>query len=224
MSGRPPDEGMWDGVLDHVKKALEDSEIRDATLRGALLEGVEDALGNLGDIRWVFGGIRPEDRTTGQPATATGPEIELVMGGRQEDSPSPAGEKPDLRVAEPESQDSQASDIAEEADSASPAVEDQGMRTNVRVLPLQGFGRSLRGLTAEGAVQVEPGTLQTLYRGNVERSYRVTCRTGALRVVLDGMPMDTVAAGQSVDVDGTLVQVSGAEEEQASEGGYARIP
>ena len=72
-----------------------------------------------------------------------------------------------------------------------------------------------------GALVLEAGTWQTVYRGNSAQTYRVACVTGALDLALDGELVERITPGQSVDVEGTLVRVHSAD--AAATGTYRRV-
>ena len=71
-----------------------------------------------------------------------------------------------------------------------------------------------------GALVLDAGTWQTVYRGTSAQTYRVACVTGALDLALDGELVERITPGQSVDVEGTLVRVHSAD---AATGTYLRV-
>ena len=75
-------------------------------------------------------------------------------------------------------------------------------------------------LDTAGRIAVEADALQTLHRSAAARPYRLHCDTGALLVIADGQPVDTVRAGQSIDVEGAMLQVRG---RKTSTGRFIRL-
>lgn len=83
MSGPPDDRDGVDDVLDQVEQALDKLRLGDGPTRDALLDGVREALGELG--------------VGAQPGT---PDIRVMDGGRGDDDPTSEAPAPDLRVAD----------------------------------------------------------------------------------------------------------------------------
>lgn len=75
-------------------------------------------------------------------------------------------------------------------------------------------------LQPEGRIAVEEGEAQTLHRSAAPRPYRLHCDTGELLVIADGQPLDAVRAGQSIDVEGAMLQVRG---RKTSAGRFTRL-
>ena len=86
MARPPDDESRLDAILSEVREALDEAGIAGEAIRGALLDGVREALG-----------AEPEVSTTG-------PEMTVVEGGRAPDAPRAAGGAPELTIAEERSQ------------------------------------------------------------------------------------------------------------------------
>jgi hypothetical protein len=72
-----------------------------------------------------------------------------------------------------------------------------------------------------GQIAVPRAGRQTLYRGPTVRAYRLLCREGSLGVQVDGVVVETLEAGQSVDVEGAEILALAAEE--GASGHYVRL-
>lgn len=179
---RPPDDDFPD-VMAQVEAALDGLDVADHATREALLDGVREALRAASD----------DDDDDDSP------NVEVVEGGRHEDTPV-SGERPSLRVAEP----------GESAPS--------GIGTSVRLV------RATRGTSNEGAILIdpEPGDTewQPVFHGETARTYRIRCVGGRFRVTGDGAAVGALRPGQSVDVEALSIRI-GADE--PSEGRYLRI-
>ncbi len=127
------------------------------------------------------------------------PRIHVVDGGRGVDDPTTEAPRPELRVAH---QDDERSSSA-----------------RVRVVRVGG----VEATTHDGVIAVSQADVwQTVSRAAAARPYRVWCATGMLRVAIDGLPADTLAAGQSLDVEARLVRVCSADGTAAT-GRYVRL-
>ena len=227
MSDRPPTDGddLWSEVLDQVADALTDADLGDPGTRDALLQGVRDALEGMGgaidmDIQVVTEGV-----TMDPDSDSEGGAVSVVEGGRSEADPRTPGEKPDLRVADLPG-DGHTDEVPMDAsEPAGPVL------TQVKVLRtgLRGSARSesIPGLGQAGWIQVAgnggpDGAWQTLYKGERSRLYRIGCTQGSLDVTVEGESIERLRAGQSIDVQGTLVRVS-AVDDGSGRGGYAWI-
>ena len=114
-------------------------------------------------------------------------------------SPPPEG-KPNLRVVEPDE----------------PAAPSTTVRTVKLTRPVQ----SRLAAPNVGSVTVAKGAWQTVFRGAQSRPYRVAVDVGALDIAVDGELVERIGPGQTVDVEGALIRVQGAE---ASSGTYRRL-
>lgn len=224
MSEQPPRDGddIWSEVMDQVADALGEVDLGEDGTRDALLEGVRQALEGMGgtidmDIQVVTdsaGPAEPED-----------PSVSVVEGGRADADPRTPGDKPDLRVADlPED------GFTDEVETADPFLV-KPVVTQVKVLRTPprptAHAEAIPGLGQAGWIQVAGGggaqsSWQTLYQGTRPRLYRIGCTQGSLDVTLDGAQVERLQAGQSIDVEGTMVRVS-AVDETSGRGGYSWI-
>ena len=66
-------------------------------------------------------------------------------------------------------------------------------------------------MTAGAPIRVgAPGSAharQTIFRGEIARSYRLFCDEGQLMISLDGQPADQLHRGQSMDIEARLIRV-----------------
>ena len=158
--------------------ALDQLGIDDPAVRAAVAESVRAALAGMGS-----GGD-------------SSPVVEVVEGGRSDDSP-PSANRPPLRVAEPGER------------------EDEGPR--LRVVRVGGRAGP------EGVIRITPEedtAWQPIFHGEAPHPYRVHCDTGALRVAVDGVAIGRLQPGQSVDVVGRQIRVGA---EITSHGRYTRL-
>ncbi len=194
------DDSTWDQVRAQVEQALREAGLGGGSLDDAVLDGVKQAFDTLGELRdkgWA-------DMATDTPS---GPDVHVVPGGRSEDAPESTVEeephaRPELRIApEPEP-------VSEEppARGARPEVQ-----VNVHHLSSpttrRRRGPSVTDFRRRGTIAVSAGDSQTLVRGASARLYRVGCTTGSLRIEVDGLPTETLQAGQDMDVEGRLLRV-----------------
>ena len=214
------DDDRWTSVIDQVLEALDEAEVSDPSTRDALAEGVRQAIESLES------GIGLDVQIIGEGfplAEDEPPEVEVVDGGRTGDEPPTDGEKPKLRISEPKE------DEARE-DSWEKSSPTQSIRTAVKVLRGRGDRSGVShipGLETTGWIRVaaEAGSdaaWQTIYAGLKPRLYRVACSSGSLDVTVDGESIERLLAGQSIDVEGTMVRVS-AVDETSGRGGYSWI-
>jgi hypothetical protein len=160
------------------------------------LDEVADALADLG----LFDAPTREAlletvRDAVQEALPDRPPVTVLPGGRTDrDGPS-LGPPPDLRVVQ--------GDGGEDPD---PPVSVRVVRMGRQSAP-QPAGRA-RSL-AEGQIAVGPGedVWQTLRHGQRASAYRIHCDQGELHVAADGDLVVRLEAGQSSDVEGSLVRV-----------------
>lgn len=185
MSTEPP-RGPWSDLMDQVRDALEDAGIGAGEVRDEVVQGVSDALRAL----------RGAGSDPGAAGAGVGPHVDVVEGGRAEGSPVSAGPRPDLHVAEP------------------PAEPDRGDGGSARVKVTVQRAQQVQALGGEIAFALADDESQTLFRGASAHPYRVAADSGALRVVLDGAPAETLHEGQSMDVEAAHLRV-------AAEGGSA---
>ena len=176
MSDQPPDDPT-DDIIEQVNAALDGLSITDDATRDAVAAGLKEALGALSAM-----GVTP---TPGREA----PSVAVVEGGRAEDAPPTSGAPPDLHIAAPPTDAQPAS--------AAPTARVVVSRAPIRSRPA--------AADPAGHIALAPGTRQTILRARQARAYRIHCTDGALRVLIDGQPLDTVAAGQSIDVEGAML-------------------
>jgi len=190
MSGQPPDDLTGD-IIEQVNAALADLNITNDATRDAVAAGLKEAL----DALAAMGVSLEESETKGSPSVA------VVEGGRAEDAPPSGGAPPDLHIAAP------------------PETNDPSVTTRVLVSKSRMRPESSTA-TPPGRIALKAGTRQTILRALRARDYRIHCDVGALRILVDGQPLDTITAGQSIDVEGAMLQVSAA---QTATGSYRRL-
>ncbi len=211
------EDDRWNDVIDQVLDALDDAEVSDPGTRDALAEGVKAALDSLEsgiglDVQIIGEGF-PE-------ATEPSPKVEVMAGGRTDDEPPSAGEKPALRIADPDELDSPSPD---ETEHSVPVFTHVNVRHNRSQTP----PKVNSGLAEAGWIRVAPGgapeaAWQTIYRGQSPRLYRVACSSGSLDVTVDGEPVERLLPGQSIDAEGSAIRVTTTEDGGAI-GGYSPI-
>jgi len=150
-------DSRWQDIVSQVDAALGDAGIHDDTTRAALLDGVREAMAELG--------------TAEPPPT----NVEPFPGTPPPPQPPPH---------------------------------------TARILT-----RSSGGSGRGGQIRVAAGERQTILHAQAPRAYRLHGTSGTLRVHADGQPLATLRAGQSIDVEAALIQVSG---EAATDSGDAR--
>lgn len=159
--------------------------------RDALLGGVRDALLAVSDEL----SFEEDD----------GPVVTVIDGGRDDDATEEVGERepPDLRVAD--------DPLSEEVPLGSP-------RVRISVLERhQGLGAP--DLGCEGSITLHAGEEQTLYRGH-PHAYRICCGMGRLEIAADGARVESIRAGQTIDIVAGLIRVTSVE---SATGTYARL-
>lgn len=76
-----------------------------------------------------------------------------------------------------------------------------------------------------GRIQLQAGAVQAVFRGRRACAYRLGCEQGRIEVRVDGEPVGLLDPGQSLDVEGTAVDVcaAGAPGDAAVRGSYGRL-
>ncbi len=215
----------WEDLRRQLREALRGQGLgEDADLEEAIAEGLREVLDALA-------GALDEEDDDEAPAP---PPVTVVEGGGEAEGPAP---RPDLRVASAE--DAEAEAPAEEPDGDGATDEPPTGEAPIPVIRISrrdgrwqasalGRGAERRRLARrvghdEGRVACrEPGAGQTVFFGPEPRAYRLACDGGRLRVVVDGQEVDTLAAGQTMDVEGRRVSVAAAE--APATGAYRRLP
>jgi hypothetical protein len=196
MADRPPRNpddlslgGIVDEVVSQVRVALDEADVTGRHGRELLLDGLRDVLHAMDPASVV----RSTDAKR-KPKSTDVPDVTVVDGGRADDAPPTEGQKPDLKVAEPDSPD--------------PVEDTPRVYTRVTVHKAQ------KTAPPDGLPRVElhpttdTDTWRSLFRGAVPRPYRLTVEKGRVRVSLDGMPADVIGPGASLDVEAAVIQVS----------------
>ena len=213
------EDDRWSDVIHQVLDALNEANVDDPQTRDALADGVRQALESLES------GVDLNIELMGTETASSAPSgvaVEVVDGGRTDDSPPTEGKKPTLRIAEP----------AEEAETTPRTATDSPFVTQVKILqgdPLSTI-TAPRGLeTDHGWISINndggpDGTWQTVYQGLRARLYRIACLPGGrIDVTVDGAQVERLAPGQSVDVEGLAIRVT-SPDEQCALGTYLPIP
>ena len=206
MPPGPPDDrdSAWDDLLAQVRDALREAGLRPDD-ESAVEDGLRAALEQLGDLSTLI-----EERSADGQAGER-PDVEVVEGGRTADDPPTPRAGPKLHIAGE-------GDVSPGEPPARPGVE-----TTVRLVRLPA-GRTSRdpGLGREGAIRLESGQQQTIFRGGQARPYRVACTRGVLTIAVDGLPAEVLRGGQTFDVEAALVRVS-TDAPDGAEGRYVRL-
>lgn len=196
------EDDRWTEVVDQVLDALDDANVSDPMTRDALAEGVKAALESM---ETGFG-LDVQIIGEGFPET-TAPTVEVVAGGRSDDAPPTEGQKPELRIAEPQPTDPAEADFNPDSGSPIPVFTHVNVRTNDAAahMPLMP--------DAAGSIRVGFGAdpeeiWQTVYFGSRSRLYRITCSHGTLDVSVNGEPIERLSMGQSLDTEGTAIRVT----------------
>jgi hypothetical protein len=210
MDRRPPDH--FDEVLRQVEDALDNLRLADGPKRDALLNGVREALEELGPDGL---GVIELEATLSDLDDA--PSVRVVDGGRDPEGPPSPGSKPDLRVADPSAAD--ASVGAASAEGSDPLGFD-AESPSVRVVRVT---RRPEGVSQAGSVSLSsPDTWQTVFRGSAPRRYRIRCDRGAIHISLDGALVEELQPGQTSDFEGALIRAI-ARSSEGAEGTYWAI-
>jgi len=246
---KPPGDGtIWGEVLDQLTDALDQANLTDGSMRNVVVDGVRDALSALTgmgfplepdsesaprseegpDITVVEGG-----RTEDTPASdAARPDLRVADPiDKAESDAAAAG------VDEASGDDKGSHDGPMDDKSTWVRVLTSGQMEDA-MQGILGDRFDLKGGFPSGQVAglssaVPPGEiavgarqgakeLQTLFRGETARAYRVKCSEGDLRVIADGLPVESLSKGQSLDVEAKLIQAA-CEAEQSASGEYWRV-
>ena len=193
------EDDRWSDVIHQVLDALNDANIDDPNTRDVLAEGVRQALESIDDGIDVNIQILGEDEL--HPGAA-GMDVEVVDGGRGENTPPTEGKKPTLR-------------IAEEGETTEKSIpENRPYVTQVKVLQGSPLGGSIPMTSEYGRIALpnngEPeSSWQTIYQGLRPRLYRVSCFPGGkIDVTVDGIQIERLSPGQSIDVEGLAIRVT----------------
>lgn len=140
----------------------------------------------------------PDERppTDDDDRARPGPGVTVVDGGLGRSQPRTPGSRPDLRLAPGPG--------ADEGDVDPSAPEPAGPSTRVVRVIRGGWSRA-SDLARLGLMAVPAGGRQTLYRGSTARAYRLLCREGSLVVQVDGVRVESLEAGQTLDVEGAEI-------------------
>ncbi len=190
MSRRPPDDEdpLFQSLFDQVKDAFSDTEgIEDEELQKDLFLGIRDSL------RALLG-----------MSDVTEPHVTVVEGGRSSHAPKTDGEPPDLRVADP---------LDEENESSISS------NVQVRVLKPEDLFQvgKFRKSNPMGKISLSGSSeAQLIYWGKTLRNYRIHCEKESLSIDVGTEQISSISAGQSIDVEGTHIQVRGSDCSEAS--------
>lgn len=223
--GEPPGSGGpgpedWSALLDQVEEALDDAGVLGKATREALRSALGEALEHLTDFDGIDIEIEVEDDTDSAPAEEDedalsepselgGPEVTVVDGGRRRNEPRSPRPRPDLRVAK-----------RGQAAGEEPAQAPTGVHS-VRILRGRAPPPRL-SLAHEGRIRISSGGRQAVYRGALPRLYRLACEAGQLQIDVDGLPVEALLPGQSLDVEGVTIEVRCVEGLDTA-GRYARL-
>ncbi|MCB9758449.1 MAG: hypothetical protein H6739_01280 [Alphaproteobacteria bacterium] len=189
MGDRPPPPETWDDLVEGIEGALEELGVLQPETRSALADGVREALE---EAFSQLGGKGAWESLPVEP-----PSVTVLEGGAERPGGGPA---PDLRVA----------DEIDEADPPRNRVRVVRVRPTTAPSPSVSASPDIDGIGAAGRIRLEPGrqeALQTLYRGEAVRAYRVGCEQGSMAVSVDGMRVEQLGSGQSIDVEARLIRV-----------------
>lgn len=226
----PPGEGRtlradWTDLLDQVEQALEEAGVLGRATREALRSALGDAFEQLQELDGVDIEIEVEQGQAPDPGEADpaeeeedggseppeigAPDVTVVDGGRRRHEPRSPRPRPDLRVA---------------SGARHPGGDDpDGPASSHSVRIIRGRSpRPALSLAHEGRILLPAEGRQAVYRGTVPRLYRLACEDGRLAVSVDGVTLETLSPGQSVDVEGAVLVVLSADERPAA-GLYARL-
>jgi len=218
MSDQYTPDDPWSEVLGQVESALDDAGVVPRAERSALLDGVRSALDALVGVD-----TQPE----------AGPGVVVVEGGRRPEDPPTEGSAPTLRVAEvsgaPDGSDRNPGgagdwlgrDGVPDWDDDRDAEGAVSRRVIVQVPGGVAWRRA--GLGDEGVFSMEAGDAShTIFLGPEPRAYRIACRTGSGRLVLDGGVIIALAEGCSADVEARQITFTATGEAGAA-GRYVRL-
>jgi hypothetical protein len=178
-----------DDILDSIFQVI---DLRDPRLKDKLRRGLQKGLEVAGELG--------HDVKVELDLDGATPEVVVLDGGRKEGSaaPDPTG-PPDLSVIDG---DGRGPDIDFlDGDLEDDDLLDESMRVRV-------IRSGSTGTRTAGQIEVADD-LQTVYRGQTARTYRLHCDGGGLTVLLDGEEVDGIIGGQSIDVEAGLIQVRG---------------
>ena len=210
------EDDRWSDVIHQVLDALHEANVDDPNTQKALAEGVRQALESMDS------GMDLNIEIMGTEGFDSNMEVEVVDGGRTADSPPTEGKKPSLRIADP-SENMEASGPTE--------VESPPYVTQVKVLKGNPFFDGSMGgplATDHGWITIpnngEPDAAwQTIYQGLRPRLYRIACLdSGRIDVTVDGVQVERLNPGQSIDVEGLAIRVT-SPDKQGATGNYLPV-
>lgn len=207
------DDELWTDVIHQVLSALDEANVADPSTREALTAGVRSALESLETDIGIDVQIIGDESVISESRT---PTVEVVTGGRAANEPPSTGDKPELRIAAPES--------PPDKDSSASTPPERPLFTHVhvnrpthRTVPPQSL--STGGWIRVGGGDDAPAHWQAIYLGATPRLYRIGCTMGILDVTVEGEPVERLMEGQSIDVEGVAIRVT-TERGGAAEGQY----
>ena len=173
----------------------------------SVLSQVHDALDKLdlgrGPTREALvDGVRQALEEFGLEEVPEGARVVVLDGGKDDEDADVSPSPPGLHVVRDDE-----------------AVPDQAAAHAVRVFRVGGAGAKV-SLT-QGSVVLAAGAEQTLYRGDSVRAYRLCCVHGEMELGVDGSWVESLAAGQTIDVEARLIRVRS--QERAAGGCYTRL-
>lgn len=195
----PPDD--LDDLLAQLGVVLDSMSVPSGPDREELLRGVREALHAAGLGNGIAEGFGD--------GFAEGPSVTVLEGGKRDDAGQQSRQGPHLEVLPDPPTD--------EVPKAGAGVRVFTMDELGRVFG--GTGRSTR--RGDGAIAVDGGAWQTVFRGPEPRAYRVWCDQGCLDLAVDGVKVERLSPGQSIDIEAGLIRVTS--EEALSKGRYARL-
>lgn len=169
-----------DGIDDLLDQLMQALDLQDPKLRKKLREGLEHGFEQVDVTREMHFSFDIDGDGASQ-----GPDVTVLDGGRSDAGPR-TGDRPDLEVV--------------------PDADDDGPDPEVSVRVIRAR-REQGGRLLEGSIDVDGQ--QTVFRGMEPLLYRLHCDQGAFQAVVDGIAVEALQAGQSLDVEASLIQVRG---------------
>lgn len=200
MSEPPKDDGTpLTHIISEISKGLDEASFVEDDIRGDLLEGIQDSLRALFGTAFVH----------------AEPNVQVVEGGRSDDSPPTPGLRPTLKVAERDDY-IEDTEITELDSSLNPNI-------SVRLFKHDLSSITPRAPLTTGTICLKEGeSEQCIYVGRSVRLYRIVAITGALTLNVDGNMIGSLQEGQSMDIEGAQIKVM-ADASQDSHGSFALL-
>jgi len=200
---QPPNDDGFDDVLSAVNDALDKLQLNTPDTRDAIAEGLRQAMVSLQ-----------------QSAPTASPGVVVLDGGKNDEPTSqPERRRPELHVAPP------VSETADQDLGSDVTAEVRIYRVDGdQLIPVDGPSLTPAGLNPDGIIDVPggDGAWQTIYRADSAHPYRLSCERGELDVAVNGVIVERLGTGPTIDISAKLLRVRSASDAPAK-GRYSRL-